>query len=104
MASKVEICGVNTSKLPRYRDREMQEMLEAIKAGDERMRDEFIRGNLRLVLSVIQKFSARGENPDDLFQVGCVGLIKALNNFDLSHGVKFSTYAVPMIVGRYGVI
>ena len=68
MASKVEICGVNTSKLPRYRDREMQEMLEAIKAGDERMRDEFIRGNLRLVLSVIQKFSARGENPDDLFQ------------------------------------
>lgn len=73
MASKVEICGVNTSKLPRYRDREMQEMLEAIKAGDERMRDEFIRGNLRLVLSVIQKFSARGENPDDLFQVGCVG-------------------------------
>ena len=100
MASKVEICGVNTSKLPRYRDREMQEMLEAIKAGDERMRDEFIRGNLRLVLSVIQKFSARGENPDDLFQVGCVGLIKALNNFDLSHGVKFSTYAVPMIVGE----
>ena len=87
MASKVEICGVNTSKLPRYRDREMQEMLEAIKAGDERMRDEFIRGNLRLVLSVIQKFSARGENPD-------------LNNFDLSHGVKFSTYAVPMIVGE----
>ena len=100
MASKVEICGVNTSKLPRYRDREMQEMLEAIKAGDERMRDEFIRGNLRLVLSVIQKFSARGENPDYLFQVGCVGLIKALNNFDLSHGVKFSTYAVPMIVGE----
>ena len=100
MASKVEICGVNTSKLPRYRDREMQEMLEAIKAGDERMRDEFIRGNLRLVLSVIQKFSTRGENPDDLFQVGCVGLIKALNNFDLSHGVKFSTCAVPMIVGE----
>ena len=100
MASKVEICGVNTSKLPRYRDREMQEMLEAIKAGDEQMRDEFIRGNLRLVLSVIQKFSGRGENPDDLFQVGCVGLIKALNNFDLSHGVKFSTYAVPMIVGE----
>ena len=100
MASKVEICGVNTSKLPRYRDREMQEMLEAIKAGDERMRDEFIRGNLRLVLSVIQKFSARGENPDDLFQVGCVGLIKAIDNFDITQPVKFSTYGVPMIVGE----
>lgn len=100
MANKVEICGVNTSKLPRYKDREMQEMLEAIKDGDDRVRDEFIRGNLRLVLSVIQKFSNRGENPDDLFQVGCVGLIKALNNFDMSHGVKFSTYAVPMIIGE----
>ncbi len=100
MASKVEICGVNTSSLPRYKDREMQEMLQAIKAGDSRIRDEFIRGNLRLVLSVIQKFSGRGENPDDLFQVGCIGLIKALDNFDLSHGVKFSTYAVPMIIGE----
>lgn len=100
MASKVEICGVNTSSLPRYKDREMQEMLQAIKAGDCRIRDEFIRGNLRLVLSVIQKFSGRGENPDDLFQVGCIGLIKALDNFDLSHGVKFSTYAVPMIIGE----
>lgn len=100
MANKVEICGVNTSKLPRYRDKEMQEMLAAIKAGDDTIRDEFIRGNLRLVLSVIQKFTGRGENPDDLFQVGCVGLIKALNNFDMSHGVKFSTYAVPMIIGE----
>ncbi|HIU25824.1 MAG TPA: RNA polymerase sporulation sigma factor SigG [Candidatus Copromorpha excrementigallinarum] len=100
MASKVEICGVNTSKLPRYKDREMQEMLSAVKAGDKEARDEFIRGNLRLVLSVIQKFSGRGENPDDLFQVGCVGLIKALDNFDMSHGVKFSTYAVPMIIGE----
>ena len=100
MANKVEICGVNTSSLPRYKDKEMQEMLKAIKAGDKEVRDEFIRGNLRLVLSVIQKFSGRGENPDDLFQVGCVGLIKALDNFDLSHGVKFSTYAVPMIIGE----
>ena len=93
MASKVEICGVNTSSLPRYKDKEMHDMLVAIKAGDMEVRDEFIRGNLRLVLSVIQKFSGRGENPDDLFQVGCVGLIKALDNFDMSHGVKFSTYA-----------
>lgn len=100
MSGKVEICGVNTSKLPRYKDKEMQEMLAAVKAGDSEVRDEFIRGNLRLVLSVIQKFSGRGENPDDLFQVGCVGLIKALNNFDMSHGVKFSTYAVPMIIGE----
>ena len=100
MSGKVEICGVNTSKLPRYKDKEMQEMLAAVKAGDSKMRDELIRGNLRLVLSVIQKFSGRGENPDDLFQVGCVGLIKALNNFDMSHGVKFSTYAVPMIIGE----
>ncbi|MBQ4596693.1 MAG: RNA polymerase sporulation sigma factor SigG [Firmicutes bacterium] len=100
MAGKVEICGVNTSSLPRYKDKEMQEMLEAIKAGDLHVRDEFIKGNLRLVLSVIQKFSGRGENPDDLFQVGCVGLIKALDNFDMSHGVKFSTYAVPMIIGE----
>ena len=100
MSGKVEICGVNTSKLPRYKDKEMQEMLAVVKAGDSKMRDEFIRGNLRLVLSVIQKFSGRGENPDDLFQVGCVGLIKALNNFDMSHGVKFSTYAVPMIIGE----
>ena len=100
MAGKVEICGVNTSSLPRYKDKEMQEMLRAIKAGDMSVRDEFIRGNLRLVLSVIQKFTGRGENPDDLFQVGCVGLIKALDNFDMSHGVKFSTYAVPMIIGE----
>ena len=100
MASKVEICGVNTATLPRYKDKEMQEMLLAVKAGDSKTREEFIKGNLRLVLSVIQKFSGRGENPDDLFQVGCVGLIKALDNFDMSHGVKFSTYAVPMIIGE----
>ena len=100
MANKVEICGVNTAKLPVYKDWEMQEMLQAIKAGDTSIREKFITGNLRLVLSVIQRFNNRGENPDDLFQVGCIGLIKALDNFDLSHGVKFSTYAVPMIIGE----
>ncbi len=100
MANKVEICGVNTAKLPVYKDAEMQEMLLAIKAGDKQVREKFITGNLRLVLSVIQRFNNRGENPDDLFQVGCIGLIKALDNFDLSHGVKFSTYAVPMIIGE----
>ncbi len=98
--NKVEICGVNTAKLPVFQDAEMKEMLKKIQAGDKDVKDEFIRGNLRLVLSVIQRFGNRGENPDDLFQVGCIGLIKAINNFDLSHGVKFSTYAVPMIVGE----
>lgn len=94
MVNKVEICGVNTAKLPLYKEAEMMQMIEKIQAGDQAVRDEFIKGNLRLVLSVIQRFSNRGENPDDLFQVGCIGLIKALDNFDLSHGVKFSTYAV----------
>ena len=100
MANKVEICGVNTAKLPLYKEEEMMEMLEKIKAGDKETRDEFIKGNLRLVLSVIQRFSNRGENPDDLFQVGCVGLIKAIDGFDLSQPVRFSTYGVPMIVGE----
>jgi len=100
MATKVEICGVDTSKLPLYKEAEMMEMLKQIKAGDSSIRDKFIKGNLRLVLSVIQRFGNRGENPDDLFQVGCIGLIKALDNFDMSHGVKFSTYAVPMIIGE----
>ncbi len=100
MANKVEICGVDTSKLPLYKETEMMEMLHQIKGGDLSIRDKFIKGNLRLVLSVIQRFSNRGENPDDLFQVGCIGLIKALDNFDLRHGVKFSTYAVPMIIGE----
>ena len=100
MASKVEICGINTSKLPVYKDAEMKQMIEKIKGGDQQTREKFIIGNLRLVLSVIQKFSNRGENPDDLFQVGCIGLIKALDNFDTSHDVKFSTYAVPMIIGE----
>ncbi len=100
MANKVEICGVNTSKLPVYKNSEMQEMIIKIKGGDQEVREEFIKGNLRLVLSVIQRFNNRGENPDDLFQVGCIGLIKALDNFDTSHGVRFSTYAVPMIIGE----
>ena len=100
MVNKVEICGVNTAKLPVYKDAEMQEMMQKIKEGDNEVKDEFIRGNLRLVLSVIQRFGNRGENPDDLFQIGCIGLIKAVNNFDTSHGVKFSTYAVPMIIGE----
>ena len=100
MASKVEICGVDTAKLPLYKEAEMTEMLKKIKEGDASVREKFINGNLRLVLSVIQRFTSRGENPDDLFQVGCIGLIKALDNFDMSHGVKFSTYAVPMIIGE----
>ena len=100
MANKVEICGVDTAKLPLYKEAEMTEMLERIKRGDSSVREKFINGNLRLVLSVIQRFANRGENPDDLFQVGCIGLIKALENFDLRHGVKFSTYAVPMIIGE----
>ncbi|MFA5528173.1 MAG: RNA polymerase sporulation sigma factor SigG [Peptostreptococcales bacterium] len=98
--NKVEICGVNTSKLPILKDYQMKEMMEKIKQGDEEVRDEFINGNLRLVLSVIQKFNNRGENLDDLFQVGCIGLIKSIDNFDTSHNVKFSTYAVPMIIGE----
>lgn len=100
VANKVEICGINTSKLPVYKDMEMKQMIEKIKGGDMETREKFIIGNLRLVLSVIQRFSNRGENPDDLFQVGCIGLIKALDNFDTSHDVKFSTYAVPMIIGE----
>ena len=100
MINKVEICGVNTSKLPVLTNKEKDELLKRIKQGDETARTEFIRGNLRLVLSVIQRFSNRGENPDDLFQVGCIGLIKSIDNFDLSQNVQFSTYAVPMIIGE----
>lgn len=100
MINKVEICGVNTSKLPILSREEKEELLIKIKAGDEEARQAFIYGNLRLVLSVIQRFYGRGESADDLFQVGCVGLIKAIDNFDLSQNVQFSTYAVPMIVGE----
>lgn len=98
--NKVDLCGVNTSKLPLLSSKEKEELLLKIKEGDKDARERFIQGNLRLVLSVIQKFSSRGENADDLFQVGCIGLIKAIDNFDLSVGVKFSTYAVPMIIGE----
>ena len=98
--NKVEICGVNTSKLPVLTNEEMQKLFIKIKAGDMKAREEFIQGNLRLVLSIIQRFNRRGENVDDLFQVGCIGLIKAIDNFDLSQNVRFSTYAVPMIIGE----
>ena len=100
MINKVEICGVNTSNLPVLSREEKQELFLKIKAGDTVAREKFVHGNLRLVLSVIQRFSGRGENPDDLFQVGCIGLIKAIDNFDLSQNVQFSTYAVPMIIGE----
>lgn len=100
MTNKVEICGVNTATLPTLTRQEKEELFKKIKQGDAQARDIFIRGNLRLVLSVIQRFSNRGENPDDLFQVGCIGLIKAIDNFDTSIGVQFSTYAVPMIIGE----
>lgn len=100
MLNKVEICGVNTSKLPVLNKEKKEELLKKIKDGDEEARTEFIKGNLRLVLSVIQRFYGRGENADDLFQIGCVGLIKAIDNFDLNQNVQFSTYAVPMIVGE----
>jgi RNA polymerase sporulation-specific sigma factor len=100
MINKVEICGVNTSKLPVLKEKEMRELLIKIKQGDKGCREDFIKGNLRLVLSVIQRFNNRGENVDDLFQVGCIGLMKAIDNFDLSQNVRFSTYAVPMIIGE----
>lgn len=98
MINKVDICGVNTAKLPILTEKEKAELFEQIKKGNKEARQQFICGNLRLVLSVLQRFSNRNENIDDLFQVGCIGLIKALDNFDTSHGVKFSTYAVPMNV------
>jgi len=97
---KVEICGVDTSKLPLLKEKTKEELLKKVKQGDMNAREELINGNLRLVLSVIQKFSSRGENPDDLFQVGCIGLIKSIDNFDISQNVRFSTYAVPMIIGE----
>ena len=98
--NKVEICGVNTSKLPVLTNEQKEELFKKMHQGDTSAREEFIKGNLRLVLSVIQRFSNRGENMDDLFQVGCIGLIKAIDNFDVNQNVKFSTYAVPMIIGE----
>ena len=100
MQGKVEISGVNTAKLKVLKNEETMELLRRTKAGDQAARQELIEGNLRLVLSVIQRFSGRGENADDLFQVGCVGLIKAIDNFDISQPVRFSTYGVPMIIGE----
>ncbi len=98
--NKVEICGVNTAKLPTLSREKKDELLKKIKEGNTFAREEFVEGNLRLVLSVIQRFANRGENPDDLFQVGCIGLIKAIDNFDIRQNVQFSTYAVPMIIGE----
>lgn len=98
--NKVEICGVNTSKLPVLSGAKMKELFIVMQAGDITVREQLIKGNLRLVLSVIQRFSNRGEHVDDLFQVGCIGLMKAIDNFDLGQNVKFSTYAVPMIIGE----
>lgn len=100
MQGKVEICGVNTAKLPVLKNEETRELLSRARQGDAQAREKLIGGNLRLVLSVIQKFSNRGENLDDLFQVGCIGLIKAIDNFDVGQGVRFSTYGVPMIAGE----
>ena len=99
-SGKVEICGVNTAKLTVLSAKEKEVLLKRVKEGDEAARDELIRGNLKLVLSVIKRFSSRGENMDDLFQIGCIGLIKAIDNFDITLNVQFSTYAVPMIVGE----
>ncbi|MCI8546122.1 MAG: RNA polymerase sporulation sigma factor SigG [Clostridia bacterium] len=100
MINKVEICGVNTSKLPILSNEEKKELLVKIKQGDKDAREKFIQGNLRLVLSVVQRFSGRNESADDLFQIGCIGLIKAIDNFDINQEVQFSTYGVPMIIGE----
>ena len=96
--NKVELCGINTGTLPVLKNDQMRVMLEKIKRGDEQARQEFIGGNLRLVLSVIQRFQGRGDDLEDLFQIGCIGLIKSIDNFDLSQNVRFPTYAVPMAV------
>ena len=98
--NKVEICGVDTSKLPLLKEDEKKELFARIKQGDQEAKEEYIKGNLRLVLSVIKRFANSNENVDDLFQIGCVGLIKAINNFNTGLDVKFSTYAVPMIIGE----
>lgn len=100
MQGKVEICGVNTSRLKTLKQEEMTRLLSRARAGDQEARDKLVEGNLRLVLSVTQRFLGRGENPDDLFQVGCIGLLKAVQNFDETKEVRFSTYGVPMIAGE----
>ena len=99
-AGKVEICGVDTARLPMLSEAEKSRLIKAARAGDRQARQEMVQGNLRLVLSVVQKFAGRGENMDDLFQVGCIGLIKAIDNFDPAQEVRFSTYGVPMIIGE----
>ncbi len=98
--NKVEICGIDTSKLKTLSEKEITELMKKAKAGNQKAREDLINGNLRLVLSVIQRFTSRGENIDDLFQVGCIGLIKAIDNFDISLNLRFSTYGVPMIIGE----
>lgn len=98
--NRVEICGVNTAKLKVLKEKEKMELLKEMREGSSKAREDLIQGNLRLVLSVVQRFTNRGENPDDLFQVGCIGLIKAIDNFDVTQNVRFSTYAVPMIIGE----
>lgn len=100
MIGKVELCGVNTARLPTLTASEMDALFYRVRSGDEEAREALVEGNLRLVLSVIQRFAGRGENADDLFQVGCVGLIKAIDNFDVTQNVRFSTYGVPMIIGE----
>ena len=100
VVNKVELCGVNTSKLPLLKEKEKEELFRRIRQGDKLAREEYIKGNLRLVLSVMKRFDSSNENADDLFQIGCVGLVKAVDNFDPDRQVKFSTYAVPMIIGE----
>ena len=100
MRGKVEICGINTARLPVLKNDEMMALLRRTKTGDKAAREQLICGNLRLVLSVLQRFQSRGENVDDLFQVGCIGLMKAIDNFDINQPVRFSTYGVPMIIGE----
>ena len=96
MYNKVEICGVDTSKLPVMKEKEKEKLLKAVREGDKTAREKLINGNLKLVLSVIQRFTGRGENLDDIFQIGCIGLIKSIDNFDITQNVRFSTYAVPI--------
>ena len=97
---KVDICGINTTTLPQLREEDNMKLIREAQQGSKTARNKVVEGNLRLVLSVVQRFAGRGENPDDLFQVGCIGLIKSVDNFDLSQNVRFSTYAVPMIIGE----
>lgn len=104
MLGKVEICGVNTSRLQTLSNEEMMRLIELAQKGDQAAKQRLVEGNLKLVLSVIQRFLGRGENPDDLFQVGCIGLLKAIANFDTTKDVRFSTYGVPMIAGSCGGI